>query len=192
MRSTRTLLPLILCAMFAAMALPAYAVEGDYFSISGTVTDANWNPIPGAVVTLYDNDFNRITTQDTNENGSFYFQNVAAKTYLCTLRVSYTENGTAHDIPGYYIKHYPASGVQFVAPEETHYDNYYLPGSVPKVCPTPVATPTSTPDPTVAPGPADSNDSAVVSILLFVGGFIAGAAVATLACYIMMQPGRKK
>jgi hypothetical protein len=187
MRSTKTLILLMFCAMLLAQALHATAVEGDYFSISGTVTDANWSPIQGALVTLYDNDFNPITTQDTNEYGHFYFQNVAVKTYLCTVRVSYTESGAVHSIPGYYIKHYPANGIQSVAPEETHYDNYYLPGSMPKVCTTPAVTPTATPAPTAVPA-AEPNNSAVTSILLFVGGFIAGSAVATLACYILLWP----
>lgn len=74
MRYTKTLLLLIFCAMLLAQAVQAVAVEGEYFSISGTVTDANWNPIPGALVTLYDNDFNRITTQYTTESGYFSFQ----------------------------------------------------------------------------------------------------------------------
>jgi len=190
MRSTKTLLLLIFCAMLLAQAVQAVAVEGEYFSISGTVTDANWNPIPGALVTLYDNYFNRITTQDTNENGNFYFQNVMTKTYLCTVRVSYTENGTTHNIPGYYIKHYPANGVQYIGPEETHFEDYYLPGSVPRVSTTPTVAPTAAPAPTSMPA-AELNNNAVTNILLFVGGFIAGTAVATLACFILLRSPKK-
>lgn len=188
MRSAITPLFCILCAMLMVMSLPASAVEGESFSISGTVTDANWNPIPGALVTLYDNDFNRITTQDTNQNGSFYFQNVVVRSYLCTVRVSYTENGTVHDIPGYYIKHYPASGAQLIAPGETHFDNYYLPGSIPRVCPTPAVTPAATP---TVPA-AEPNGNAATGILLFVGGFTAGSITATLASLIVLRrPGER-
>jgi hypothetical protein len=190
MRSVKTLLLLLFCALLPAMSLQASAVEGEYFSISGTVTDANWNPIQGALVTLFDNDFNRITTQDTNQNGSFYFQNMEVKTYLCTVRVSYTEGGTVHDIPGYYIKHYPANGVQLIASEETHYDDYYLPGSMPRVSPTVAATPVDTPSPAAAP--VANPDSAVTGMLLFVGGFIAGLAVATLASFIVLRRSPKK
>lgn len=46
MRSAKTLLLLTFAAMLLSAALPASAVEGEYFSVSGTVTDANWNPHP--------------------------------------------------------------------------------------------------------------------------------------------------
>jgi hypothetical protein len=189
MRSTKTLVLLIFGAMLVAMSLPASAVEGESFSISGTVTDGNWNPIPGALITLYDGNFNRVTTQDTNQNGSFYFQNVVVKTNVCTVRVSYNENGTVHNLPGYYIKYYPANGVQFIAPEETHYDNYYLPGSKPRETPTPAPalTPTDAPVPATA-----SDDSQVTQALIFAGGFIAGSVTASLACLIVFRrPGKK-
>ncbi len=189
MRSAKTLLLLLFCALLLAQAVSATAVEGDYFSISGTVTDGNWNPIQGALVTLYDGNFNRITTQDTNQNGNFYFQNIAVKTNTCTVRVSCTENGTVHDIPGYYIKFYPASSAQSVAREETHYDNYYLPGSKPRETPTPAPALT----PTDAPVPATASDnSQVTQALIFIGGFIAGSITATLACLIVFRrPGKK-
>ncbi len=191
MRSAKTLLLLLFCALLLAQAVSATAVEGDYFSISGTVTDGNWNPIPGALATLYDNDFNRITTQDTNQNGSFYFQNVAVKTYLCTVRVSYTESGTVHNIPSYYIKHYPASGEQFIAPEETHYDNYYLPGSKPRETPTQTPVPTLTPADTPVPASASDNGQ-ITQALIFAGGYIGGLVTATLACLIIFRrPGKK-
>jgi len=187
----KTLLSLLFGSLLLAQAFYAMAYEGESFSISGTVTDGNWNTMPGALVTLYDGEFNVITSQDTNQNGSFYFQNMILKTSTCTVRVSYIENGTVHSLPGYYTKFHPASGEQSFAPDETHFDDYYLPGSVPRVCPTPAVTPVATPAPTAAQA-ADPNNNVVVSILLFAGGFIAGASLATLACYIVLKrPGKK-
>jgi hypothetical protein len=173
--------------MLLFTALPASATEGEYFSISGTVTDANWNPIPGALVTIYDNDFNRITTQNTNDQGYFSFQGVSVKSYLCNLRVSYTDaSGTEHVLPGYYIPSQTARGTIELDPVQTHYDDYTLPGSQPRVTPTPVPTPTPAPTATPLPAPAHE-DNTVVYMLLFIGGAIAGASVATLACFIAMR-----
>ncbi|HTX43487.1 MAG TPA: carboxypeptidase-like regulatory domain-containing protein [Methanocella sp.] len=189
MRSVKTLLLCIFFSLLLAQAFRAAAYEGNYFSIYGTVTDANWNPIPGALVTLYDNDFNRITTQDTNANGSFYFQGVSVKTNLCNVRVSYTEGGTEHRIPGYYIPAYPANGDQRVDPKQTHFDDYYLPGSQPRETPTPM--PSLTPTDTPLPPPA-SDDSQGTEALIFSGGFIGGLVTATLACLIVFRrPGIK-
>jgi len=186
MRSMKTPLLCMLCAVLAAMPLPAHAVVGDYFSISGTVTDANWNPIPGALVTLYDNDFNRITTQDTNENGYFAFQGVSVKTNLCHVRISYTEGGVEYIIPGYYIPAFPAHGEQRIDPEQSHFDDYYLPGSVPRVTPTPTPAPTSAPTDPPVPAPASGGSQATQAII-FIGGFVIGLATGTLTCLIALR-----
>ncbi len=186
MRSAKTLLLLIFAAMLLSAALPASALEGDYFSVSGTVTDANWNPIPGALITLYDFDFNRITTQTTNGQGYFSFQGVSVKSNVFNIRVSYTdENGVQHDLPGYYVPAMTAKGDIVLSGAKTHYDDYYLPGSQPKVTATPVPTPTQAPAAT--PQPAQPADNTVVYVLRFSGGAIAGAAVATLACVVAMR-----
>lgn len=112
------------------------------------------------------------------------------KSYLCNVRVTYVEGGTEHKLPGYYIPSYPAKGEQQIDPKQTHYDDYYLPGSVPRVSPTPTVAPTATPAPTPMPA-AELNNNVVTSISLFVGGFIAGAAVATLACFILLRSPKK-
>jgi hypothetical protein len=190
MRSVKTLLLLLIVACIIATAIPASAYKGEYFNVSGRVTDANWNPIPGAYIELYDFDFNLITTQNTTAQGYFSFEGVSVTSNVFNIRVTYTdENGTAHKIPGYYIPAMTAKGDIKIESAKTRFDDYYLPGSQPLVSPTPV--PTATPVPTVAPTPVpESGDSAVIYVLLFAGGFIAGASLATLACFLFM--GRKK
>ena len=191
MRTAKTLLLCILVTMLAAMPLPASAVVGDYFSVSGRVTDANWNPIPGALVTLSDNDFNRITTQNTNGNGYFSFERVSVKTNLCNVRISYTDGNGTYYLPGYYIPAFNAHGEQQLTPEQTHFDNYYLPGSQPHVTPTPMPVPTLAPANTPAPT-AVSDDGQATQALIFGGGFIGGMVTATLACLIIFRrPGIK-
>lgn len=186
MRSAKTLLLLAFAAMLVSAALPASAVEGEYFSVSGTVTDANWNPIPGALITLYDFDFNRITTQNTNSQGYFSFEGVSVTSNVFNLRVIYTdESGAQHELPGYYIPAMTAKGDIRLDAAKTHYDDYTMPGSEPRATSTPMPTPTQAPAAT--PQPAQSTDNTVVYMLLFVGGAIAGAAVATLACFIVMR-----
>lgn len=187
MRSIKTLLTLLFGAMLLSMALPASAVEGVYFSVSGTLTDANWNPVPGAVITLYDFDFNRITTQDTNSQGYFSFEGVSVNSNVFNIRVFYTdESGVEHTLPGYYIPAMPAEGDIKIAGAKTHFDDYTLPGSQPRATPTPV--PTSAPAPTATPLPAQaSQDNTVVYMLLFISGAVAGASVATLACFVVMR-----
>jgi hypothetical protein len=191
MRSVKTLLLLSLCALLLALAAPAFAVEGDSFAIYGTVTDANWNPVPGALVTLFDNDMNQIITQNTDRNGNFSFENMVVKTSLCTVHVTYIDaGGVRHDIPSYYIKRYWAKDVQQVDPRESHYDDYYLPGSMPRV--TPTAEPTATALPTAVPSPTpDPGNGLMTNILVFIGGSVAGAAVATLACFMVLRPKKK-
>jgi hypothetical protein len=189
MRSAKTLLLLTFAAMLLSAALPASAVEGEYFSVSGTVTDANWNPIPGALITLYDFDFNRITTQNTNSQGYFAFQGVSVKSNVFNLRVSYTdENGVSRSLPGYYIPAMTAKGDIKLDTAKTHYDDYTLPGSQPRLTATPA--PTITAAPTATPQPAQPADNTVVYLLLFIGGAIAGAAVATLACFVAMRTNK--
>ncbi len=186
MRSTKTLLLLIFAAMLLSAALPATAVEGEIFSVSGTVTDANWNPIPGALITIYDLDFNRITTQNTNSQGYFFFQGVSVKSNVFNLKVSYTdENGVTHSLPGYYIPAMTAKGDIQLDTAKTHYDDYTLPGSQPRPTATPVPTPTAAP--TAAPQPAQQTDNTVQYMLMFIGGAVSGAAVATLACFVVMR-----
>ena len=189
MRPTKTLLVLLIgVVLLAASLLPAHAVQGDYFSVSGTVTDANWNPVPGAVVSLYDNDFNIITTQRTTAQGYFSFQGVSVKTNLCNLGVLYTDSdGVDHQLPSYYIPAFTAKDDVQLDPKQTHYDDYTMPGSIPHT--TPVPTPTPTPDPTVVPtaDPAPS-DNTMVYILLFIGGFTTGASVALLGCIVVLRP----
>lgn len=183
MRSVKTLLPVFL--LLLAAALPASATEGVYFSISGSVTDANWNPIPGALVTLYDNDFNRITTQDTNAQGYFAFEGVSVRSNLCNIRIAYTDaDGVVHDLPGYYMPSYTASGNILIDPDQTHFDFYTLPGSVPRATPTPMPTAIVEPTalPTVAPGNGTTDP-----LVLFSGGFLAGACVAALVCIMAFR-----
>lgn len=188
MRSVKTLFLCILC-VFLAAAIPASALDGTYFSLSGYVTDANWNPIQGAVVTLYNNDFDRVTTTVTTESGYFAFEGVSVKTNLCSVRISYTEGGVEHEIPGYYIPALTASGDIRLAANQTHYDNYYLPGSQPHVTPTP--TPSPTPSPTAAPSPTEAPVSQCAQALIFAGGFAIGAITATLTCFIVFRHRRK-
>ncbi len=185
MCSAKTLLLCFLCAVLLATPLPASAVEGDYFSISGTVTDANWNPIQGALVTLYDNEFNRITTQYTSESGYFAFEGVSVKTNLCQIRISYTDSSGTHDLPGYYIPAITAHGDQHIDPRQSHYDDFYLPGSVPRITPTPTPDPTATP--AEAPAPTASPVSQTAQALIFGGGFALGAVTAALACLVLLR-----
>ncbi len=188
MRSIKTLLILLAGAALLAAALPASASEGQYFTVSGTVTDANWNPISGALVTVYDLDYNGIITQNTNEQGHFLIENITVKSNTFHLKVSYTDaNGEVHTLPGYYIPAYTAKGDVVVDPAKTNFDFYTLPGSQPRVTPTPVptATPVPTPLPTATPVPQDSNG---LYVIMFIGGFISGASVALLGCIIFLRP----
>ncbi len=71
-------------------------------------------------------------------------------------------------------KWHNANGVQAIDTSETHFDNYYVVGSMPRISPTPTSTPTVTPTPTPEPTAVPDN-SMVPSILIFAGGFIGGA-----------------
>lgn len=184
----KTLLILLAGAALLAVALPASASDGVYFSVSGTVTDANWNPIPGALVTVYDNEFNRIITQDTNALGNFLIENVTVKSNTFHLTVSYTDaNGEEHDLPGYYIPAITAKGDVKIDPAKTNFDFYTLPGSQPRITPTPIPTPTPYPTavPTADPAPQDSN---AVYVIVFISGFLTGASLALLACIVFLRP----
>src|SRR5208337_1469107 len=186
MRCAKTFLLLILGLVLLSVAAPAFALPNEFFTMNGTVSDANWNPVPGANVTLYDNKFDVIATTVTDSNGNFIFRDENASTYTCTVRVQLMEGGTLYKIPDYYFLWYRALGNLSVTPDETHFEDYYVYGSKPRACPTPMPTaiPTSTPLPTAVPTPA--NDT-LVDILLLAGGFAAGAIIATLACFILMR-----
>ena len=98
------------------------------FSISGQVIDRYGDPLPGATVTLIDNNFNTIATKTTNQNGNFDFLNVVAETNTCTVRVSYTDSdGTKYDMPTYYVKWYPTSNIQYIPSSQTQIPNYPQP-----------------------------------------------------------------
>jgi hypothetical protein len=191
MRYAKTFLLLILGMVLLSIAAPAFALSNEFFTLNGTVSDANWNPVPGANVTLYDNKFNDIANTVTNVNGNFLFQDENVTTYTCTVRVQLMEGGTLYKIPDYYFLWYRAVGNLSVSPAETHFEDYYVYGSKPMACPTPMPTamPTFTPIPTVVP--TAGNDTTVPDILLFVGGFAAGAVIATLACFFLMHSSRK-
>lgn len=188
MRLTKTLLFLMSCALLLALSSPAIAIKGEYFTLSGTVTDANWNPIPNATVTLYDNNFVTIATNTTDSNGNFTFSDQNVSTYTCTVRVQFTQGGTTYQIPDYYFTWFNAAGIQQVDPSETHYEDYYVPGSVPRVSPSPTMAPTILPTITPMPTVAPTTYSPILSDMLFTaGGFIAGAAIAALACFILLR-----
>ena len=192
MRLTKTLLFLIFCAVLLALAAPSMAVKGDNFTLSGTVTDDNWNPVQNATVTLYDNNFAVIATNTTDAGGNFRFSNLYVSTYTCTIRVQVTEDGTTYKIPDYYFDWYDAEGLLAVDPNQTHYEDFYVPGSVPHATPSPTMAPTIMPTITPEPTDAPSPDSPLISAgLPAAGGFIAGAAIATLACLIVLRrPGK--
>jgi hypothetical protein len=192
MHLTKTLLFLMSCAVLMALSSPALAIKGDNFTLFGTVTDANWNPVQNATVTLYDNNFVSIATNTTDTSGNFMFSDMNVSTYTCTIRVQVVQGGTTHIIPDYYFSWFNADGIQRVDSNETHYEDYYVPGSVPRVSPSPTMSPTIlptiTPMPTATPDPA----SPMSDILFGAGGFIAGAAIATLACFILLRhPGKR-
>jgi hypothetical protein len=189
MRSTKTLLLLIFGAMLLAGASQAFANNGN-FTISGTVTDANWNPVPGANVTVYDNQFNVIRIQTTDANGQFFMEELNASTFTYKVHVEIIEGATTYQVEDYMSKWHQANGVQSIDTSETHFDNYYMVGSMPRVSPTPTPLPTVTPTPTPEPT-AVPEDSLVPSILLVAGGFIGGAIVATLVCFFFMRARKK-
>lgn len=173
----------ITAAVAVLLAAPAFATGN--FTISGTVSDANGAPIQGADVTLADNYEHPVKTIKTDANGNFLFEDANVSTNLCALLVSYYDGNTTIKLPGYYIKRYPASGIQHVDPSESRFDFYTLPGSTPNVTAAPTIIATPTPIPTTEP--AASGNDILSSMLIFAGGFIAGAAVVSLAFLILQR-----
>jgi len=185
MRSAKTLLLLIFAAMLLSAALPASAVEGEYFSVSGTVTDANWNPIPGALITIYDLDFNRITTQNTNSQATSFSRREREVERLQPQGIVHRRERRGPQPSWLLHTGDDREGDIQLDAAKTHYDDYTLLGSQPRPTATPVPTPTAAPAAT--PQPSRQSDNTVVYVLLFAGGAVAGAAVATLACFIVMR-----
>lgn len=102
----------------------AYA-SGTPFSVSGKVVDRYGNPIPGADVTLIDNNYKTIKTVKTTDTGNYDFINVVADTDTCTARISYTDGtGTTYTIPSYYVRWYPTKQMQFIPQVETTLSTY--------------------------------------------------------------------
>src|SRR5690349_20875353 len=68
---------------FAAIALFAAMTFGQEFrgSITGTVTDPNGATVPGATVTIKNNDTNVTTTVRSNVDGAYTFTSLSPGTY---------------------------------------------------------------------------------------------------------------
>src|SRR5262245_40395037 len=60
-----------LCAGLAAIAPPAYAQRSDRATISGVISDAQGAPVPGATVTIKNEETGVETSAVTNEAGAY-------------------------------------------------------------------------------------------------------------------------
>jgi hypothetical protein len=134
----RQLLIIVLafCILFTACSMPALA---SVFSVSGQVTDADGRPLPGANVTLIDQNYNNLSVRTTNDNGGFDFVNVNGTTSTITVRVSYFDGKNTYVNPSYYYRWYPANGIQLINTSETRLESYRMPASTITVVPTPLA-----------------------------------------------------
>jgi len=109
-----------------AWAAPAFAI-GSPFSVSGKVLDRYGNPVQSANVTLLDFNYKIIKIVQTDDNGNYDFINVISNTDVVTVRINLTKDGKTYSIPSYYMRWYPAKGVQFISPSETIFPGYPQP-----------------------------------------------------------------
>lgn len=112
---------LILCIMFTALSHCA-AASGP-FSVSGIVTDAGGNPVPGASVSLVNSYQKTEKTTTTNATGYFDFTNVRSDTGTVTIKVSYSDGTNNYTNPEPY-KWYNAEGAQTISQEDTQLKGY--------------------------------------------------------------------
>ncbi len=84
----------LLCvSMWAAPAFAQYRA-----SLQGTVTDPSGAVVPGATVTLTDNETNRTLETVTNESGVYVFNALAARTYTLTVELSGFQKKVLDDV----------------------------------------------------------------------------------------------
>ena len=94
------------------------------FSVSGEVTDANGNPVPGAIVTLIDSNFNVLGTKTTGDDGTYNFLNVVSNTGTVKVEVNITKDGVTYAVPSYYTNWVNAEGIQIIPSSQTQISDY--------------------------------------------------------------------
>ncbi len=116
------LICVILLSLFAVS--NAYA-DGTPFSAMGQVTDRYGNGVPGATVTLVDNNYKTVGKTKTDANGNFEFGSVSVETNLVKVLTTYQDDsGKTYTIPPEWSNWFTASGNVFVNGTYTKFPDY--------------------------------------------------------------------
>ena len=127
MRLSKMVLVGILCIVALTFVFSAGA-EASTFTATGTVTDANGNPVPGAVVTMVDNHYGQVAKTHTDDNGSFLFDNIDIGTLTFKVLTSYTDSsGKTYTVPPEYSNWLNAEGLVKINQTYTQITDFALP-----------------------------------------------------------------
>lgn len=116
----------VFCIVFACMLAvsmtPTASAADSTLLVTGIVTDANGNPLSGALVTLYDDQLTDIYQTYTNENGAFIISTVSL-TDRCKVTVSYRQGAIEYRTLLNNVSWYDnASGPISISPGDTKLD----------------------------------------------------------------------
>ncbi len=88
-----TILKIIAAIALTVAVMPGIVPRGDYHA-TGTVTDANGDPVAGAEVTLLDDSYSVLAATTTDANGNFEFLNISMSgSGLVKAFVTYVHEG---------------------------------------------------------------------------------------------------
>ena len=117
---------LIILALAGMALLCGSPAQAGTCTIRGTVTDADGNPVQGALVTLFDANRAEVTTVETDTGGGFAFVNARVDTDVCTVRVFYNDLHQTYNNAAYFTESYPATGDQFIPKKDTRLGTLHL------------------------------------------------------------------
>ncbi|CAJ36362.1 carboxypeptidase regulatory-like domain-containing protein [Methanocella arvoryzae] len=113
---------LIAVLAFAFFASPSLAKTGTIDLVHGQVTNANWEPLPGADVVIEDGSHNQIARTISDSSGNFSFTNVSdGGTGRIRVITWYTLGATTYNITRFSPEWYPANqSIINVSLSDTH------------------------------------------------------------------------
>ncbi len=115
----------IICALAALVIFSILPVTAATCTVHGIVIDADGNPVPGAVVTLFDGDRTELSSVTTNAAGSYTFSNVYVSTDLCTVRVFYNDLRKTYNNAAYFDVWYQARGDVTIPTKDSQLGTYH-------------------------------------------------------------------
>lgn len=180
----------IIAAALAGIVLIASAGSASAAKISGTVTDNSKTPVPGATVTLFQDNQEYVTSNNpatTDATGYYEFAGLPPGDYSVMAEIGgYTYSGTIHLDSGDKTLGLQILGYTYTPVMPTP------PLNIVTVLPTPVPTPTSTPKPTPTPAPKPSNTLVPLPTPQAGPGFEALMAVIALGLLAVVKRSRRQ